>query len=219
MTRSGERLLLRSGNQLNRGAVLASAGLPQAAETAWKLALEEARAARADGYVWRALAALGRYDDALKIIEQLSPAEYDVTLGEIRRRFATRLEQVAAKDAEAAFALLEKLSELERVQILGRSVLSLVDPAVRSQLAAAAPHLAEIDRITDKLAMARAGDKEYLDLRLRQEQTLVDDLFGKELERLPDFYRRADGGLVRLAAAAAARTVSLGEMTPLSGGA
>jgi CHAT domain-containing protein/Tol biopolymer transport system component len=199
-----ERRLLRSANQLNRGAVLASLGLPEAAETAWKSARDEARAARADGYVWRALEALGQYDDALKTLEQLSPAEYDVTLGEIRQRFAPRLERVAAKDAEAAFALLEKLSELERVHILGRSVLGLTDPAVRSQLAAAAPHLAEIDRVTARLAKAQGGDKEYLNLRLRQEQTLVDDLLGKELERLPDFYHQADGGAVRLAAAAAA---------------
>src|SRR6185369_13549952 len=181
-----------------------SLGLPEAAEVAWKSALDDARAAGADGYVWRALAALGQYDAALRILEQIPPTEYGVSRGEIRQRFAPRLEQLAAKDAEAAFALLEKLSELERVQVLGQSVLGLADPATRAALAAAAPHLAEMDRVRAKIATAQAADKEYLDLRLRQEQALVDDLLGKEQERLPEFYHLAGAGVLQLAAAAAA---------------
>lgn len=199
-----ERLLLRSASQLNRGAALAALGLPDAAEAAWRAALDEARAARADSHVWRALAALGRYDEALRVLEHLSPAEYDLTRGELQQRFAPRLEQLASLDGEAAFALLERLSELERVQILGRSALGLADPALRSRLAAAAPHLAEVDRLRGRAAGAQAGDRQYLELRLGQEQALIDDLLGRELERLPEFYRRADRGVVRLAAAAAA---------------
>jgi CHAT domain-containing protein/Tol biopolymer transport system component len=198
------RLLLRTAIQLNRGATLAALGLDDAAETAARSALDGARAARADGYAWRALAALGQYDEALSMLSLLSPAEYGVTRGEMAERFAPRLERLAAKDGEGAFALLERLSELERVQVLGRSVLGLDDPAVRSQLAAAAPHLAELDRTRARLATAPAADREYLELRLRQEQTLVDDLLGKELERLPAFYPAAGAGSVRLAAAAAA---------------
>lgn len=199
-----KRRLLRAAAQLNRGAVLASLGLSEAAASAWRSALEAARAARTDGYVWRALAALGRYDEALQILEQLSPAAYDAILGELRQRFAPRLEQLAAVDAEAALALLEQLSELERTQILGRSVLGLDDPAVRSQLAAAAPHLAEMDRIRAALGRASGGEAEYLNLRLQQEQTLVDERLGQQLERLPDIYPRAGGDMLRLAAAAAA---------------
>jgi len=198
-----EELKFRSAALLNRGAAFMSLNFPDAAESSWKSALEEAQAAHADGYAWRALAALGAFDDALKILERLSPAEYDVTRGEIQQRFAPRLEQVAAKNPETAFALLEKLSELERVQILGRSVLGLDDPAVRSRLAAAAPHLAEIDRISSGAAGAHTSDKEYRNLRLRQEQTLIDDLLGKEQENLPDFYRQAGPGAIHLAAFAA----------------
>lgn len=207
MRETGEgrgRLRLRAANQLNRGAVLAALDLPGAAEDAWKSALDEAGAARADGYVWRALAALGRYDEALRILEHLPPTGYGVARGEIQQRFAPRLEQLAGRDAEATFALLEKLSELERVQIIGRSVLGLADPAARSLLAAAAPHLAELDRIRAGLATASGADREYLNLRLQQEQTLVDDLLGKGLEKLPTFYSLADGGVVKLASAAAA---------------
>jgi CHAT domain-containing protein len=198
------RLLLRAANQLNRAAVLEALDLPEAAADAWRSALDEAVAGRADGYAWRALAGLRQYDDALKTLELLSPTEYGVTQGEIQQRFAPRLDQLAARDAEAGFALLEKLSELERVQILGQSLLGLADPAVRAELSAAAPHLAELDRVKAGLAAAPAAENEYLSVRLGQEQTLVDDLLGKGLENLPEFYAEAGAGLVRLAAAAAA---------------
>ncbi|RII25125.1 MAG: hypothetical protein CXR31_14645 [Geobacter sp.] len=198
------RLMLRAAVQLNRGAVLAALDLGEAAETAGTSALDEARTARADAYAWRALASLGQYDAALKLLDQLPPTDYGVARGEILERFAPRLAQLAATDAEGAFALLERLSELERVQILGRSVLGLDDPATRSQLSAAAPHLAELDRTRAKAATAPAADQEYLSLRLRQEQTLVDNLLGTKFERLPAFYPAAGAGSVRLAAAAAA---------------
>ncbi|HEY5513866.1 MAG TPA: CHAT domain-containing protein, partial [Geomonas sp.] len=196
--------VLRGALQLNRGQLLAALDLPEAAEAARKSALDAARAARADGYTWRALAALGEFDAALKVLEQLPPTEFGVTRGEMPERFAPRLEQLAATDAEGAFALLERLSELERVQILGRSVLGLDDPSTRSQLAAAAPHLAELDRVRAKLGSAPAADREYLNLRLHQEETLVAGLLGSKLEALPPFYPQAGAGAVRLAAAAAA---------------
>ena len=198
------RAELRAALQLNRGALLEALDLPQAALSARKKALQEAGAAGAQRYAWRAQASLGDYTGALSGLEQLPPTEYGVSRGEIAERFAPRLEQLAAKDAEGAFALLERLSELERVQILGRSVLGLDDPATRTKLAQAAPHLEELDRVREKLAGAAAADKEYLRLRLKQEQSLVDELLGKELERLPPFYLQGGVGVVRLAAAAAA---------------
>ena len=210
---------LRAAVQLNRGAVLEALELPVAAQAARQAALQEATTVRADGYAWRAQAALGDFAAALRLLEQLSPAEYDVTRGELQARFAPRLEQLAVKDAEGAFALLERLSELERVQILGRSVLGLDDPVTRSQLAAAAPHLAELDLLRAKLAGAAAADKDYLNLRLRQEQSLVDELLGKELERLPAGYRQGGAGVVRLAAAAAAlREAAAGSAGGSAGG-
>jgi CHAT domain-containing protein/tetratricopeptide (TPR) repeat protein len=205
-----DRGVLRAAIQLNRGALLAALELPEAAQAARQAALQEAVPVRADGYVWRAQAALGQFDAALKTLELLPGTEYGVTRGELQERFAPRLEQLAAKDAEGAFALLERLSELERVQILGRSVLGLDDPATRSQLAQAAPHLAELDRLREKLKVAPAADGDYLQLRLSQEQTLVDGLLGKDLERLPAGYRQGGAPVVRLAAAAAALRESAG---------
>jgi CHAT domain-containing protein len=197
-------VLLRAATQLNRGAVLEALELPAAARSAREAALRDAGSVAADRYLWRAQAALGQFAAALKTLEQLPPTEYGVARGEIQERFAPRLEELSAKDPEGALALLERLSELERVQVLGRSVLGLADPATRKQLAAAAPHLAELDRLQVKLAAAAAADQDYLKLRQKQEQTLVDDQLGKDLERLPAGYRQGGAGMLRLSAAAAA---------------
>ncbi|MBW4056263.1 MAG: CHAT domain-containing protein, partial [Proteobacteria bacterium] len=187
--------------QLNRGAVLASLGLADGAESARTAALDEAHSTAAYSLEWRALAALGRYDEALKALEHLPLTEYDLQRGELMERFAAHLEQFAAKNPEQSFALLEKLSELERVQLLGRGALGLDDPATAAQFQAAAPHLAVIDRLRGAVSKAAAADKDYLQLRLQQEQAVVDDLFGAKLERIPSYYALAGEGAVRLAAA------------------
>ncbi|MFA7405944.1 MAG: hypothetical protein WC007_18280, partial [Pelobacteraceae bacterium] len=159
--------------QLNRGAVLAALGLGDGAEAARSAAVEEAHAAAAYSLEWRALAALGRFDDALGLLEHLPQTEYDLQRGEVMERFAAQLEKVTAKNPESGFALLEKLSELERVQLLGRGALGLDDPATVGQFRSAAPHLAEIDRLRSVLAKAAAADKEYQELRIQQEQAVV----------------------------------------------
>jgi len=187
--------------QLNRGAVLAALGLIDGAGAARSAALDEAGIASAYSLQWRALAALGRYDEALGLLGTLPLTEYDLQRGEVMERFAPQLEKLAAKYPEQSFALLERLSEIERVQLLGRGELGLDDPATAGQFRAAAPHLAEIDRLRDAVAKAAAADKEYLQLRLQQEQAVVDDLFGAGLERIPSFYARGGEGALRLAAA------------------
>ncbi len=187
--------------QLNRGAVLTALGLSDAAETALNAAREEAGTAAASALEWRAITALGRYDEALAQLEKLPLTEFDLQKGEIMERFAPYLEKLAAKNPEQAFALLEKMSELERVQVLGRGALGLNDPATLGQFRAAAPHLAEIDRLRGAVAKAATADKDYLQLRLQQEQAIIDDLFGAKLERIPTFYRFAGDTGIRLAAA------------------
>lgn len=191
----------RTVAQLNRGAVLAALGLTDGAEAARSAALDEARTAAAYSLEWRALAALGRYDESLGLIELLPLTEYDLQRGELMERFAPYLEKLAAKNPEQSFAMLERLSELERVQLLGRGALGLDDPATIGQFQAAAPHLAEIDRLRDAHSKAAAVDKEYLQLRLQQEQAVIDDLFGARLERVPAFYAQSGEGALRLAAA------------------
>ncbi|MDD2736867.1 MAG: CHAT domain-containing protein [Desulfuromonadaceae bacterium] len=196
---------LRAAAQLNRSFVLAALGLDDGAETARTAAVDEAHAAAAWSLEWRALAALGRYDQALGLLEHLPLTEYDLQPGEVTARFAPQLEQLAAKNPEQSFALLERLSELERVQLLGRGALGLADPATVSRFRAAAPRLVELDRLRNNLthssATTAAADKEYLQLRIQQEQAAVDDLFGAKLERLPSYYALGGDQLLRVAAA------------------
>jgi CHAT domain-containing protein/tetratricopeptide (TPR) repeat protein len=192
----------RAVAQLNRSAVLAALGLGDGAEAARTAALKEAHTAAAYSLEWRTLASLGRYDEALALIEQLPLTEYDLQRGELMERFAPQLEKLAARSAEQSFTLLEKLSELERVQLLGRGALGLDDPATTGQFHAAAPHLAEIDRLRAVIAKeAPATDKQYLQVRLQQEQAVNDDLFGAKLERIPAFYAQIGESALRLTAA------------------
>ena len=191
----------RAVAQLNRSAVLAVLGLTDGAAAARSAALDEARTAAAYSLEWRALAALGRYDESLGVIGHLPLTEYALQRGELMERFAPHLETLAANNPEQSFALLERLSEIERVQLLGRGALGLDDPATAGQFRAAAPHLAEIDRLRDTYSKAVAADKEYLQLRIQQEQALIDDLFGTKLERIPAIYAQAGEGALRLAAA------------------
>ncbi len=194
---------LRSAARLNRAEVLASLGYGDAAREARTAALEEARTGASYSFEWRALASLGRYDEALSVLGQLPLTEYDLQPGELVERFAPHLEKIAVADPEQSFALLERLSELERIQLLGRGALGLADPAVTGLFQAAAPRLAEIDRLRAAAAGASAADKEYLLLRIQQEQGGVDDLFGAKLERLPPFYAGGGESVLRLAAASA----------------
>ena len=186
---------------LNRSVVLAALGFSDGAESARNAALDESRTAAAFSLEWRALASLGRYDQSLALIERLPLTEYDLHSGELMERFAAHLEKIAAKNPEQSFALMERLSELERVQLLGRGALRLDDQATIEKFQAAAPHLAEIDRLRETVSRTPAADKDYLQLRLQQEQANVDDLFGAKLERAPLFYTQAGDAALRLAAA------------------
>ncbi|QWV93884.1 CHAT domain-containing protein [Geomonas oryzisoli] len=202
--RGGGEVHARLAARLNRAAALASLGLSDAARAGYTTALAEARAADSGAMAWRAQAALGDYDAALKVLDRLPPTEYDLRLGELAERFAPRIEALAAKDPEQGFALVERLSELERVQILGRSLLGVDDHATLELLAKAAPHLSELDRVTAALGKAAPEDAAYLKLRAQQEQTVLDGMLGKKLELLPPLYAVAGPGALRLAASAAA---------------
>ena len=194
----------RIAAQLNRGAVLAALSLGDGAEAARTAALNEAHTAKAYSLEWRALAALGRYNDSLGLLGHLPLTEFDLQRGELVTRFAAHLEKLAATNPEQSFALLERLSEIERVQLLGRGALGLEDPATADLLRAAAPHLAEIDQLRRAPIQKMSADTEYLQLRLQQEQANVDDLLGSKRERIPSFYTRAGDGALRFAAASVA---------------
>ncbi|WP_224984515.1 CHAT domain-containing protein [Geomonas agri] len=203
-TENRDTLHARLAARLNRAATLAALGLSDAAQAGYTAALAEARAAGNDAMAWRAQVALGDYDAALKMLDRLPPTDYDLRLGELAERFSPRIEALAAKDPEQGFALVERLSELERVQILGRSLLGIDDDATVDLLRKAAPHLAELDRVRGALIKAAPEGAAYLKLRAQQEETVLDTLLGKKLELMPPYYAVAGPGVLRLAASSAA---------------
>lgn len=194
--------------ELNRGAVLTALDLNDAARLALNSALEKSRKTAAYSLEWRALVSLGRFDDALEILENLPLTEYDLRKGELVERFAPELEKRGVKNPEDAFKLLEKLSELERVQLLSSGSLGLSDPATFAQFRAAAPHLTKLEQLRLSLQKAVVVDKEYLQLRMQQEQSVLDELLGVKLERLPIFYSDAGIGAIYLAAASVELTAT-----------
>lgn len=194
---------------LNKGMVLTGLGFADAALAARTAALDEASTNRVIAYEWRALAALGKYVEALTALEQLPPPAFGVQRGELLTMFAPYLEKTSLANAEQGLALLEKLSELERVQLISRGTLGLSDPATLAILRASAPHFTELERLRTAVAAAPAADKEYLQLRLKQEQAVIDDLLGSKLERLPAMYGQSGTATVRLVAAAAELTSQL----------
>ncbi len=191
----------RAAVQLNRAAVLTTLGLSEAVAAAGNAALDEARGGGAYAMEWRALAALGRFEEAVARLERLPLTEYDLQRGELMERFSPGLVALSAKKPEQAFNLLEKLSEIERVQLLGRGALGLDDPATIEQFRVVAPHFVEIDRLGAQLAGGGPVDADYVKLRLSQEQSAVDELLGAQREQIPRFYSQAGDGAVRLAAA------------------
>lgn len=194
---------------LNRSAVLASLKMDEDAEQARVAALKIAEAANAYSIKWRLLVSLGRFEEALALIEKLPLTDYDLQRGELMERFAPYLEKLSMKNAEQSFALLERLSEIERVHLLSRGALGLDDTSTAGLLRAAAAHLAEIDRLRGEIAKTQVSDKEYLKLRLQQEQAVVEDLLGVKLEKIPSFYSLAGETALLLAAASVDLTTRL----------
>jgi CHAT domain-containing protein len=152
---------------------------------------------------WRALAGLGRLDEALKAVEALPVDDMACGPGEITRAFAPLVGRLAATGkAEAAYNLAERLSELERVGRMGR--LGVPDPAApeRALLRRSALRLLALRDLKGRIAAlpkdgGAKNDMERLDLarRVAQEEEILARELGPERALLP--------GVARLSANAA----------------
>jgi CHAT domain-containing protein/tetratricopeptide (TPR) repeat protein len=199
-----ERLTLRGAAFLNRASVCAALGLDAAATSAADAALAAAEAGDLPTLRWRAEAGRGDYSAALQHLQGLAPNDFDLQAGELFARFAPELEKLAASDAPAALNLVEELSEIERVQLLAPPLLALDEPGVAETLRMAAPHLHRKREIQGQLATARPVDRDYLQLRLQQEETLLAGLLGQKREMLPPVYAALPPALLDYLAAALA---------------
>ena len=210
-----EELMLRSAALLNRAAICNALDLPAAATSAYNQALQLAEAGELAALRWRAEAGRGDYQLALAHLQDIAPNSFDLQAGELFVRFAPELERLAASDSRKALQLTEVLSEIERVQLLAPSLLALHEPGVADTLRAAAPHLRLKRELQGQLSSARPVDRDYLQLRLQQEETLLAGILGKELVKLPPIYATLPPTLLEYLAAALVEGADKGEVKTL----
>ena len=210
-----EDLTLHSAVLLNRAAICIALDLPVAATSAFNEALQTAEAGKLTALRWRAEAGRGDYRLALEHLQDLAPPDFDLQAGELFARFAPELERLVAGDSLQALQLTELLSEIERVQLLSPPLLSLREPGVADILRAAAPHLRLKRELEGQLSSARPVDRDYLQLRLQQEETLLVSILGKERVKLPPIYATLPPTLLEYLAAALVNGANKGEVHTL----
>ncbi|GAB4296841.1 MAG: hypothetical protein Fur0034_06320 [Desulfuromonadia bacterium] len=170
-------------------------------------------------FAWRSLALLGRYDEALSLLATLPPLFFDARPGELFSRFAPWIVEISRVNPEKGFALVERLSEEDRLHQTVPPLLGINDAAILPLLREVEPHLREIQSHEGE----NTPDKrEYALLRVTQEREILDRLLGRERERLPAIYRIMGDRLIFLAVDAAGaerrRVTELcrkGELDPL----
>ena len=152
-------------------------------------ALELARRGLLPDLEWRALAALGRLEEALEVLEGVTPLRAHAAPGEIPAAFAPLVEALwAAGDPEAAFDLAERLAELERVHRLAPATAGALTAADRELARAALPRLLRLRELRRAAAAAGAAGGEeqaYRAENLEREERLLRAQLGPARERLP----------------------------------
>ncbi|MBE0504683.1 MAG: tetratricopeptide repeat protein, partial [Desulfuromonadales bacterium] len=210
-----EQVPLHSAALLNRAAICTALGLDAAATSAYHQALQLAESGELAALRWRAEAGRGDYRLALEHLQHLAPNDFDLQAGELFARFAPELERLAARDSLQALQLTEELSEIERVQLLAPPLLALREVGVAETLRAAAPHLRRKRELQEQLTRALAVERDYLQLRLQQEEVLLAEILGQEREKLPSVYATLPAVLLDYLAASLAKGTSTEEIQQL----
>lgn len=145
---------------------------------------------------WRALAGLGRLDDALETLQTVPLSGLGCAEGEIVATFAPLVvERVEAGEVEDAFNLAERLLELERVNRMAPMVHGQPPEAEADFLVRAAPRIL---RIRALMAEAEEDGSERLRQLLDQEREILDKALGPDADRLPAAARLARGESARV---------------------
>ena len=183
---SRKALELITAIYLNMAEITSQWGEPLKAGEQLEKALKTARKGLLPQYEWRALAGLGRLKEAMAVLETVSIIKAECGPGEITARFAPLVYALINKgEAEDAFDLLERLSEIERVHRLRPLIIGEIPPAERSLLMRIYPRLIKIKRLSAGLKRAKKTDRSYLSKRLNREKELLDMDMGRDRERLP----------------------------------
>jgi len=183
-------LALDAALQLNRADLALRLGEAGARGESLNAALALADKGLLPAVRWRALAGLGRLKEALAVVEALPPDDMACGPGEITRAFAPLVaELVDARKAEAAYNLMERLGELERVGRMGRLGAPAPSAPELALLRRTGLRLLAVRDLTARLAAASEADRAALRLRLEQEQEILKRDLGQDRELLPGVAR------------------------------
>jgi len=135
---------------------------------------------------WRALAGLGRYNEALLELESVMITRAGCGPFEITGTFGGKIIELTDQgDIEGAFNMMEKLSELERFNrtaFIFRTSCEK-DPDFYIDLY---PRLVAISDLKIRLENAKGSEKDYFKERINDEEKLVRLKTGDNLEKLPE---------------------------------
>ena len=135
---------------------------------------------------WRALAGLGRFEEALEALESVTVMRAGCDPMEVAGRFAPMVSGLLGSGRmEEAFNLVERLSEIERVQRMCPMVLGDVPRDERERIQRSYPRLLAAKKLTRDLTKANEAERAYLSKRLEQERELLSLSIGKNREKLP----------------------------------
>lgn len=151
---------------------------------------------------WRALAGLGRRDEALAALEAVPALRAAWGPGEVASAFGPAVARLADEGrGEEAFNLAERLAELDRVGRLAPLTLGALRPGERAALSAAVPRWLRLRDVRRRLAAAAGEERGYLEESLARETALLEAELGKGWARLPSLVRGAPTPAEREAAA------------------
>ncbi len=168
-----ERLTLLATLHYNLGRLSQQLGEEKEAAPQLEKAAQLAEQGLLGDISWRALAALGRYDEALDQLRELPFPRAHAEPGEVVTAFMPRLQAlVAANQAEAGFNLLAELAEIERYQRLAPLVFDL-GRQEEAAILAILPRLRAIAALETQLASAPSTDQPAIRERLAQERAIL----------------------------------------------
>jgi CHAT domain-containing protein/tetratricopeptide (TPR) repeat protein/Tol biopolymer transport system component len=184
-----EELALLSALHLNIASVALDLGENENAAVHFSTALELSERGIFPDLQWRALAGLGRLEEALETSDSVTMLNAGCAAQEITNIFAPLVANlVKGGKAEEAFNLAEKLSETERFNRMAFLFGELPEKE-KILYRNLYPKLQQISELRRKTAEAQGEEKQYLQERLTLEIDFVQSKFGKDHEELSDMIR------------------------------
>ncbi|MDM8516979.1 CHAT domain-containing protein [Desulfobacterales bacterium HSG16] len=189
--KSQKDLALFSVLNLNMADLAISINEPERALNNLDKALKAADTGRLPHLKWRALAGLGKFDEALLALDEITIFNAGCGPDEIINAMYPEIaELVKSGQAEEAFNLAEQLSEIERFHRMA-SLVGDIPEKERKNLRRLYPRLQKLRELNKKIKDAPKGKKEYLAQRIKQEEEIIAAQSGK---LMPDILEQVEKG-------------------------